>query len=374
MKRLLAISFMLLITQLAFAQVSTPPSGDNQKASVTQWIGMATVTITYSSPDVHGTAGEDRKGHIWGELVHYGFIDQGYGSSKAGPWRAGANENTTISFSHDVQIDGKTIKAGTYGLFIDVEKDGPWQWIFSKNASSWGSYFYNEADDALRVKATPTDAPYAEWLTYGFDDRLPTSTVAYMTWENKRLAFKVDVPNVYDLYVDQIRKDLDGTVTGFDYNNYIAAARFCADHKVQLEQGLRWAEYAIDENFVGKKDFSTLQTKAIVLSAMGKQKEADDIMDLAIKEPTASVQGIHQYGRALLANGKTQKALEIFQYNRKQHPEDKFTTYVGLARGYTASGDKKNAIKNWETAIKNLPNDQKANAGQYEAELKKLKG
>jgi tetratricopeptide (TPR) repeat protein len=140
-----------------------------------------------------------------------------------------------------------------------------------------------------------------------------------------------------------------------------------------LEQGLQWADAAISAPFLGQKNFSTLQAKAMVLNAMGKSKEADEIMDIAVKEPTATMQGIHQYGRSLLANGRKEKAFEVFQFNRKQHPEDKFTTYVGLARGYTAMGDKKNAIKNWEFAIKNIPDDQKSGIAQYQAELEKLK-
>ena len=136
MKKILTVVMCLAAGVSALAQsISIPPSGDNQKSSVTQWIGPVAVTIQYSSPNVHGPNGEDRKGHIWGELVHYGFIDQGYGTSKAAPWRAGANENTTITFSHDVKIGGESIKAGTYGLFLDVEKEGNWNWIFSTNSA-----------------------------------------------------------------------------------------------------------------------------------------------------------------------------------------------------------------------------------------------
>ena len=182
----------------AFAQsISVPPSGDNQKSSVTQWIGPVSVTINYSSPNVQGPGGEDRKGHIWGELVHYGFIDQGYGSSKAAPWRAGANENTTITFSHDVKIQGKDLKAGTYGLFLDVEKDGPWHWIFSTNSARWGSYYYDPKEDALRVETSPEDSEYSEYLTYGFAAREANNTIAYLQWENKRIPFKVEVANIY---------------------------------------------------------------------------------------------------------------------------------------------------------------------------------
>jgi hypothetical protein len=354
--------------------MALPPSGGNQKCTVTQWIGPASVSITYNSPDVHGPNGEDRKGHIWGELVHYGFIDQGYGTSKAAPWRAGSNENTTITFSNDVKIEGQALKAGTYGVFLDVEKDGPWTWIFSNNSTSWGSYFYNDKEDALRVKTTPVDAPYTEWLTYGFDDRQQTSATAYLQWENRRVPFKIEVPNVNDIYVAKLRGQLEGTTVGFTNQPWMAAAQFCAQNKVNLEEALHWADNAISGTFIGVEDFNSLQTKAQVLQAMGKDTEADAVMDKAIKLPSATVMAVHQYGRALLASGKNQKAMDVFKLNRQLHPNDMFTTYVGLARGFTAMGDKKSAIKNWELAIKNIPEDQKANAPAYEAELKKLKG
>ncbi len=339
---------------------------------MTQWIGPVSVTINYSSPDVHGPNGEDRKGHIWGELVPYGFTDPGYGSSKASPWRAGANQNTTITFSHDVKIGGKNVKAGTYGVFLDVEKEGNWNWILSNNSASWGSYFYSESEDVLRTPTTATDAAYTEWLTYGFEERLPSSAVAYLQWENKKVPLKIEVPNVNDLYVGLMRNELRN-YTGFDTQNWMAAARFCAQNKINLEEALTWADYAISAPFSGQENFNTLSTKAIVLTAMGRDAEAGTVMDKAIKFPDANVQAVHQYGRTLLNAGQSKKALEVFQYNFKTHPEEKFTTYVGLARGYTAVGDKKNAIKNWETAIKNLPENQKANLPSYEGELKKLK-
>src|SRR4030095_11813380 len=116
-----------------------------------------------------------------------------------------------ITFSHDVKVNGKDLKAGSYGLFLDVEKEGPWNWIFSKNTTSWGSFFYDVKDDALRVQSTATDAPYTEWLTYGFDDRLPGSLVVFLQWENKRISYKVEVPNINELYVEKMRGELRGT-------------------------------------------------------------------------------------------------------------------------------------------------------------------
>jgi hypothetical protein len=374
MKKQLSILCLLSVSIFAFGQgsITQPPSGGNQKAIVTQFIGPVSVTINYNSPDVHGPNGADRKGHIWGELVHYGFIDQGFGTSKAAPWRAGSNESTTITFSHDVKIGGKDVKAGTYGLFLDVEKDGPWNWIINKNSTSWGSYFYDEKDDVVRTPSTPTDAAYTEWLTYGFEDRQPNNATVYLQWENKKAAFKVEVPNVNDYYITKIRQELKSS-PGFNNDNWVAAAQFCAQNKTNLEEGLTWAETAISGPFIGKKNFNTLSTKAQILTALGRVADASAVMDEAIKLPDANVQAIHQYGRSLLAGGDSKKALEIFQYNFKTHPEEKFTTFVGLARGYTAVGDKKNAIKNWEIAIKNIPDNQKQNLALYEGEVKKLK-
>jgi hypothetical protein len=372
MKKIIT-AIMLLAASTAYSQLATPPSGENQKASVSQWIGLVKVTVDYSSPDVHGPNGVDRKGKIWGELVHYGFIDQGFGTSKAAPWRAGANENTLINFSHDVVLNGKTIKAGQYSIFLDVEKEGNWNWIVNKDVSSWGSYFYNPEQDVVRIPATPKEAEYTEWLTYGFEDRKSSSAVVYLQWENKKIGFKIDVPNVNQLYVSSMRETLRGTTVGFAHESYITAALFCAQNSVELEQGLEWANIAISDPFVGREDFVSLSTKAQVLTALKRDAEVETVMNKAIQHPTASVQDVHQYARTLLAAGKTQKALEIFKLNAARHPEDKFTTNVGLARGYTAMGDKKSAIKYWEAAIKNIPDNQKQNLSFYEGELKKLK-
>jgi tetratricopeptide (TPR) repeat protein len=129
----------------------------------------------------------------------------------------------------------------------------------------------------------------------------------------------------------------------------------------------------MDANNGGQEEFFTLQAKAQVLRALNKNEEADGVMDKAIKGADASVQAIHQYGRSLLQAGKKEKALEIFKYNAQKNPADKFTPSVGLARGYAAAGDKKNAIKYWELAIKNIPDNQKQNTELYQSEIKKLK-
>jgi hypothetical protein len=357
------------------SEVTQPPNGLNQKAEVSQWIGLVKVTIAYHSPNVHGGGGRDRTGHIWGELVKYGFFDEGFGPSKATPWRAGANETTTISFSHDVKIDGRDVRAGTYGLFLELQPSGPWTWILSTQPG-WGSFQYDSKYDVARVSAKPEAAPYTEFLTYSFDDRRLDTATAFLQWEKQRVALKIDVPNSLQLYVDQMRKDLLGW-PGFNYQNWQNAAQFCADNKINLDEALVWADKAISEPFrnaaSGKKDFFTLRTKASVLRALKRDGDADGVMDEAVAMPDAPVFGIHQYGQSLITAGKKDKAMSVFRMNRERHPDETFVTYVGLARGYTAIGDTKNAIANWEIALKNLPENQKPNLAVYEAALKALR-
>jgi tetratricopeptide (TPR) repeat protein len=358
------------------SELSLPPNGANERAEVSQWIGLVKITIAYHSPNVHGGTGADRTGHIWGDLVRYGFFDEGLGPSRATPWRAGANETTTITVSHDVKVEGKELKAGTYGLFLELEKTGPWVWIFSNNSSGWGSFQYDPKDDVLRIPVNPQAAPYAEFLTYGFDDRRPDSALAFLQWENKRIPFKIEVPNVNDLYVAQIRNDLQGW-PGFKYQNWQIAAQFCASHKINLEEALIWADKAIHEPFKGpsrgREDSSTLATKAAVLQAMGRDAEADATIDRALGLPETDVVRMYGYAAGLLSAGRSEKALAIFQSNQQHHPEETFWTYLGLAQGYTAVGDKSNAIKNWEIALLNVPPNAHSDIPTYEKTLKQLK-
>jgi len=382
MKLRLALSFVLMglllrgLSAQVRSEIALPPNGDNERAEVSQWIGLVKITINYHSPNVHGGGGKDRTGHIWGELVGYGFFDEGFGPSHATPWRVGANETTTITLTNDVKIEGKDLKAGTYGLFLDVEKGGPWVWIFSKDSKGWGSYQYNPKNDALRVAVNPADAPYTEFMTFGFDERRPDSAVAFLQWEKKRVPFKVEVPNITQLYVNQMREDLLSW-PGFSYQNWQNAAQFCADNKINLEEALVWADKAIHEPFrgatIGAENFSTLQTKASVLQAMGRESEADAVMDKAISMPDAGLLFVQSYGVRLLRASRNERALKIFLLNQKRHPEEKFWTYFGLARAYTAMKDKPNAIKNWEIAIANVPENRRFALPQYQAELKKLK-
>jgi len=180
----IVISLLLILTATTIAQQDSKPRL-SLKASVTQRIGVDNdITIIYSRPGVKG-----RK--IWGGLVPFGLAPGNKNSNNNPfPWRGGANENTTIEFSKDVTVEGNNLPAGKYGLhFIPGEKK--WIIIFSKNNSNWGSFTYDQKDDALRITVTAVKAPFEEWLTYGFDDLNGNSATVFLKWEELKVPFKI---------------------------------------------------------------------------------------------------------------------------------------------------------------------------------------
>ena len=188
MKKLIYIFALALISNAAYSQLKLPSSGANQKSYVKQYMGAhAFVSVAYNSPDVTGPQGQDRTGQIWGQLVPYGLNNLNFGISSddnPSPWRAGANENTVIYFSHDVKVQGKELKAGKYGLHFIPQENEDWTLILSNNHGAWGSYFYKESEDALRVSVTPEVSEFHEWLTYEFTDRQENVCTVAMNWEN----------------------------------------------------------------------------------------------------------------------------------------------------------------------------------------------
>jgi hypothetical protein len=332
--------------------LATPPSGNNQKATVTQFIGPVRVTIDYSSPAVHGPDGKDRRGQIWGKLVPYGLTDLGFGNGKPAPWRAGANENTVFTVSENVSIEGKPLPAGRYGLHMIA---GPEEWtlIFSKDSNAWGSFYYDPAADALRVTVKPHKHEYREWLTYEFTTRRPAESVAELQWEELAVPWTIKVENINDLYISQLKENLTN-VQGFGWRGWVAASQFCVTENTHLEQALEWAEVAISKPFIGEANFTTLGNKAQVLAKLGRTDEAKAAMQLAVHHPSATPLDLHQYGRRLLAEKKDKEALEVFLLNQERNG-DQWPVHVGLARGYAANGDPKQALEHARRAAAQAP-------------------
>lgn len=372
------ILLLLLIVLLPVADSQTitltqPPNGGNQQSSVTQWMGLGAVTVTYRGPDVHDNTGNDRRGKIWGELVQYGLTDMGYGTALASPWRAGANEITSIHFSHPMRINNKEIPAGTYGLMLLVDSVKPWTWIFSSTATSWGTYYYSPNEDVLRVEANPEQAPYTEWLSYSFEKRQAASCFLWLNWEDKRVGFAITLPGANDLYVDRMKQELVG-YAGFDSRNWVRAAKFCLDSMVQLEKGLWFINNAMDTaRMNGVIDANTLRIKCELLYELKRMQEAQQVLTQLDQLATVAPTDFFVLGRNLLRKGNKEKAEELFQLNKKKFPKELYWTNMGMAMGAAALGKYKQAIDYWELVIQNTPEDRKTAIRGYQAEIEKLK-
>jgi hypothetical protein len=179
----------------------------SQAAEVKQRIAMTDITVNYHRPLVNG-----RK--IWGGVVPYGKV-----------WRAGANENTTIEFSDPVSVEGKPLDKGTYGLHMIPNQDS-WTVIFSKTNTGWGSFSYDQKDDALRVDVKPKPlAEHKESLEFEFEDLKPDSTAVTLKWEKLGVPFTVSIKDA-DQTLQNIRAQMKGAGK-FAWQAPDQAAQFC---------------------------------------------------------------------------------------------------------------------------------------------------
>jgi len=363
MKKIFAILLSRALFQLAFSQIilTALPNGGNKKASVSERVGITDVTIQYNRPGVKG-----REGKIWGQLIPVGYTDQGFGSSKAAPWRAGANENTTIEFSTDVKIEGQPLAAGKYALFVAYDSN-ECTLIFSKNNTSWGSFFYNEKEDALRVKVKPTQLDKSvEWLKYEFMNQTENSATVGLEWEKLMIPFKIEV-DYTSTQLASFRNELRNS-KGFQWETWDEAADWCVQRNTNLDEALLWADTAV--TFSGGNVFKPMSTKAQVLTKLGRNDEATALMKKAL--PYGNMNDLHTYARSLIALKKPKEALEIFKMNYDKNP-NQVTTLIGLVRGYSANGDYKTALEYANKASSTVDAQNKANLATMIDKLKQGK-
>lgn len=352
MKQFSLLMLLWLVAQTSLqaqgAALTLPTEGGNITSGIYQRVGVTDIDIRWNAPGVKG-----REGKIWGtQIVHYGFQNLQFGTAKESPWRAGANENTTISFSTDVSIEGKKLPAGKYGFFMAVYPDSC-TLIFSSNSGAWGSYFYKPEEDVLRVttrqqKNLPSSR---EWLTFLFSDPTASSVVVALEWEHWRIPFKVEV-DLPRTVVETARRELQDS-RGFIDENWTAAAAFCLRNNYNLEEALTWADNAVTQ-FYGVQSFQNYSLKSRIEEKLGRTADAEASMKKAMER--ASVSEIHQYGRQLINDKKPAKALEIFQLNFRKNG-DTWPVHAGLMRGYSATGDLKKALEHGKIALTQAPDD-----------------
>jgi hypothetical protein len=352
--RLIWLLFILPVSITARTQAITTPRTPSPAATVTQTIGISTVSVNYSRPSVKGR-------EVWGKLVPYGWNAQGFGNGNSAPWRAGANENTTIKFSHAAKIEGKDIPAGEYGLFFVVNPDNTGEVILSKDYRSWGSFFYDEKNDLLRAKIQLRSIPMTELLTYDFINTTKVAADLVLNWEKKQFPVKIEF-DVDKIVMNNAMEELKGP-TGFNWQGYASAANYAIQNKMDYDQAMKWIDQAIAQN----NAFSTLNVKSNLLKAMGKTADADTIMNQAIA--IANENELNVYGYTLMNNKEYDKAIDIFVLNTKKNPKSA-NAFDSLGEAYATKGDKKNAIANFKKSLSmNPPANVKANSEKFLKDL-----
>jgi hypothetical protein len=309
----------------------------SQAAEVKQRIALTDITVNYHRPLVKG-----RK--IWGGVVPYGKV-----------WRAGANENTTIEFSDPVSVEGKPLDKGTYGLHMIPNPDS-WTVIFSKTNTGWGSYSYDQKDDALRVTVKPRPlAEQEEALEYEFEDLKPDSTAVTLKWEKVGVPFTVSI-NEANQTLQNIRAQMKGAGQ-FAWQAPDQAAQFCLTNKTDLDEALRWADLSIQN----EERFENLSTKADILKALNRPDDAKKTWDQALQKATAPQ--LYTYGRQLQNQKKGAEAMEIFKEVAKRFPQGVFGD-LAQARIKSAAGDFAGALKDAKQAQDAAPSDAQKQAIQ----------
>src|SRR5215213_7560316 len=365
MKIYLFLSTVLVLTISSFAQVpynSAVPNGYTRKAIVSEQVGLTQVTITYHRPEVKG-----REGKVWGQLVPKGFVDKGFGNGKPTPWRAGANENTVFEFDNDVKVEGQPLPKGRYGLFVAYDPAESTV-IFSKRSDAWGSFYYEEKEDALRVKVkTQPIEKSVEYLKYEFSNQAPESSIIALSWEKVSIPFKVEVDYMKQQFEAFVAESINPR--GWTPQGLNVAASWTLQNNYQLDKGLEWATLATSSNFPGNPNyFPALATRAGILDKLGKADDAAAVMKSAL--PLGTVGELQQFGRQLLAAKKPKAALEVFQFNFDKNP-NQFTTLMGMTRGLSANGEYAKALEFANKALPLAPND--ANKQAVAGMIEKLK-
>jgi len=305
----------------------------SQKASVFQRVGLTDIVVNYHRPAAN-------KRVVWGGIVPYDQV-----------WRAGANENTTIYFSTDVTVENNKVTAGTYGLHMIPTKKS-WTIIFSKDNAAWGSFFYDEKNDAIRFTVNPNTSEFQEWLSYSFDALSASSATLSLKWEKLSIPIKIEV-DVNETVVSSMEKELTG-IPGFFWQGWNQIATYAFTNNYNLDKASTWVDRSIGIN----KNLTNLMTKSLILESMGKSQEAEKIKKEAYAIPGIDEAQVNALGYQLMGIGKTEEALKVFEKNTVDHP-DSWNAWDSLAEGLLTKGDKVKAKQLYEKAFGMAPDNQK---------------
>lgn len=256
----LASVLALLFAATAFAQPQLNLPRESPRQEIVQTVGDARIAIVYHRPKIKG-----RK--VWGDIVPYGKV-----------WRTGANENTIFETNRDVTINGSPLPAGKYG-FHAIPTETEWTLIFSKKNDDWGSFGYDEKNDALRVKVKPEAHKFKETLIYEFGDVTANEAKVVMNWENLSIQFNVNVGDVNARTLTYLRSEMtslkpDNTRAPIDAANFVYGQKMTANYT----EAIGW----LDASIKTKETANALALKANLLSETGKKAEAITTAERAV--------------------------------------------------------------------------------------------
>ena len=345
------IAFVFAVAVVnVLAQGITTPRPASPAASVSQTVGISTITVKYARPSVNGR-------EIWGKLVPYGWNVETFGAGKETPWRAGANENTTIEFSHAASLEGKEIPAGTYGLFFVVNQDNTGEVILSKDNRAWGHYWYDPQRDQVRAPIKIRDGAFAELLTYEFVNVDKYGAELVLSWEKKEIPVSIKF-STDDIVMANAAEELTGSI-GFDWRGLSSAANYALQNRVNMVEAMGWIDRAISQN----KNFTTLTIKAGLLSESGKTADGEKLKKEALA--LATEPELNNFGYQLIAQQKIDQAIEVLKMATDRFPKSA-NAWDSLGEAYAIKGDKKNAIANFKKSLGMNPSDNvRANSEKY---------
>jgi hypothetical protein len=262
MKKLIFALAIVISHFTAEAQVKTPQA--SPRANVFQTVGLTDVEVNYSRPGAKGRP-------VFGNLVPFGKL-----------WRTGANENTTVSFSDDVTIDGKILKKGKYALYT-VPRIESWDVIFYTTTDNWGlPQEFNEANVALRTTVKEEALTKSvESLTINIASLDANFAYLEIYWENSYVALKFEVPT-QKTAIANIEKVLAGP-TAADYNS---AAQFLYQSNGDLTKALGYINKALEMSV--EKPFWFNRLKSLILAKQGDKKAAIEAAKLSLDAAEAA--------------------------------------------------------------------------------------
>lgn len=336
----LSITLFLVINSVLLSQnVDIPQT--NQRAKISQRLGLTWITIEYSSPSL-------RDGDIaFGGRVPYGTM-----------WAAGARENTTIEFEHNVLLEGKAIKAGKYGLFMKPDKD-KFQIVLSKYSRSWSQTFPTDEETVLKVTVIPTEIPFKKWLSYDFIERGNQHLLAILEWGKVGVPFKIEINDPSKVVYESLMAEMKGRgqfIWGANYD----AANNLNFMNVYLDQAMIWVDKSLElepkGRSFGRRGLSLWLKARLLIKKEGYSDQVRELMDEAI----TLIDNPFDLNNAvinLIQNEDTKKAIEggtrlVTEFSDHQFIWGFTDT---LAEAYLKDGNTKKALKYYKLAKSTAP-------------------